>query len=123
MTSVRGDPGIVLGHASDETEDAIPLTHSMAIRLGKKLTDVRKNCDLWRLRPDGMTEVTIEYVQRVNGSVEARNIHYLYGVVMSVSIHRLIWPRSTPSMSCACSQSFFAAKNKCKKCLLGKVLL
>merc|ERR1712064_250558 len=70
-----GDQGIMFGYASDETEDAIPLTHSMATRLGKKLTDVRKNGDLWWLRPDGKTQVTIEYLQRADGSVEPRKIH------------------------------------------------
>jgi len=70
-----GDQGIMFGYASDETEDAMPLTHSMATRLGKKLTDVRKNGDLWWLRPDGKTQVTIEYVQRADGSVEPRKIH------------------------------------------------
>merc|ERR1712135_62100 len=53
----------------------MPLTHSMATRLGKKLTDVRKNGDLWWLRPDGKTQVTIEYLQRADGSVEPRKIH------------------------------------------------
>merc|ERR1711879_952843 len=38
-----GDQGIMFGYASDETEDCMPLTHSMATRLGKKLTDVRKS--------------------------------------------------------------------------------
>ena len=38
-----GDQGIMFGYASDETEDCMPLTHSMATRLGKKLTDVRKD--------------------------------------------------------------------------------
>merc|ERR1711868_143137 len=56
-------------------EDAMPLTHSMATRLGKKLTDVRKNGDLWWLRPDGKTQVTIEYLQLADGSVEPRKIH------------------------------------------------
>merc|ERR1712065_86689 len=70
-----GDQGIMFGYATDETEDAMPLTHSMATRLGKKLTDVRKNGDLWWLRPDGKTQVTIEYVQRADGSVEPRKIH------------------------------------------------
>merc|ERR1711945_43311 len=70
-----GDQGIMFGYASDETEDAMPLTHSMATRLGKKLTDVRKNGDLWWLRPDGKTQVTIEYLQRADGSVEPRKIH------------------------------------------------
>merc|ERR1712176_1106254 len=70
-----GDQGIMFGYASDETADCMPLTHSMATRLGKKLTDVRKNGELWWLRPDGKTQVTIEYLQRADGSVEPRKIH------------------------------------------------
>jgi len=70
-----GDQGIMFGYASDETEDFMPLTHSMATRLGKKLTDVRKNGLLWWLRPDGKTQVTIEYVQRADGSVEPQKVH------------------------------------------------
>merc|ERR1712085_114131 len=70
-----GDQGIMFGYASDETEDCMPLTHSMATRLGKKLTDVRKSGDLWWLRPDGKTQVTIEYLQRADGSVEPQKIH------------------------------------------------
>jgi S-adenosylmethionine synthetase len=70
-----GDQGIMFGYASDETEDCMPLTHSMATRLGKKLTDVRKNGDLWWLRPDGKTQVTIEYKQKSDGSVEPQKIH------------------------------------------------
>jgi len=70
-----GDQGIMFGYASDETEDCMPLTHSMATRLGKKLTDVRKSGDLWWLRPDGKTQVTIEYLQKADGSVEPLKIH------------------------------------------------
>jgi len=70
-----GDQGIMFGYASDETEDCLPLTHSVATRLGKKLTDVRKNGLLWWLRPDGKTQVTIEYLQRADGAVEPRKIH------------------------------------------------
>merc|ERR1712139_737187 len=70
-----GDQGIMFGYASDETEDCMPLTHSMATRLGKKLTDVRKSGDLWWLRPDGKTQVTIEYLQKADGSVEPQKIH------------------------------------------------
>merc|ERR1711971_1449086 len=70
-----GDQGIMFGYASDETEDCMPLTHSMATRLGKKLTDVRKNGKLWWLRPDGKTQVTIEYLQKADGSVEPQKIH------------------------------------------------
>merc|ERR1712007_225777 len=51
-----GDQGIMFGYASDETEDCMPLTHSMATRLGKKLTDVRKSGLLWWLKADGSVE-------------------------------------------------------------------
>merc|ERR1712083_392253 len=70
-----GDQGIMFGYASDETEDCMPLTHSMATKLGKKLTDVRKNGKLWWLRPDGKTQVTIEYLQKADGSVEPLKFH------------------------------------------------
>merc|ERR1712238_312386 len=70
-----GDQGIMFGYASDETEDCMPLTHSMATRLGKTLTDVRKSGELWWLRPDGKTQVTIEYRQKADGSVEPQKIH------------------------------------------------
>merc|ERR1711897_59022 len=70
-----GDQGIMFGYASDETADCMPLTHSMATRLGKKLTDVRKNGELWWLRPDGKTQVTIQYKQKADGSVEPQKIH------------------------------------------------
>merc|ERR1711953_552973 len=70
-----GDQGIMFGYASDETEDCMPLTHSVATKLGKKLTDVRKSGLLWWLRPDGKTQVTIEYLQKADGSVEPLKFH------------------------------------------------
>jgi len=70
-----GDQGIMFGYASDETEDCMPLTHAVATRLGKKLTDVRKSGHLWWLRPDGKTQVTIQYLQRVDGSVASKDPH------------------------------------------------
>jgi len=70
-----GDQGIMFGYASDETEDCMPLTHSVATKLGKTLTDVRKSGELWWLRPDGKTQVTIEYLQKTDGSVEPQKIH------------------------------------------------
>merc|ERR1711935_766080 len=75
MDMGAGDQGIMFGYASDETEDCMPLTHSVATRLGKKLTDVRKSGDLWWLRPDGKTQVTIEYLLRADGSVEPQKVH------------------------------------------------
>merc|ERR1711865_329702 len=70
-----GDQGIMFGYASDETEDCMPLTHSVATKLGKVLTEVRKDGSLWWLRPDGKTQVTIEYKQKADGSVEPMKIH------------------------------------------------
>merc|ERR1719281_520678 len=70
-----GDQGIMFGYASDETEVCMPLTHLLATLLGKKLTDVRKSGHLWWLRPDGKTQVTIEYLQKADGSVEPQKIH------------------------------------------------
>mmetsp|Transcript_35221 Transcript_35221/g.60320 ORF Transcript_35221/g.60320 Transcript_35221/m.60320 type:complete len:475 (-) Transcript_35221:233-1657(-) len=70
-----GDQGIMFGYASDETECCMPLTHLMATKLGKVLTDVRKDGSLWWLRPDGKTQVTIKYVQHADGSVEPLMIH------------------------------------------------
>merc|ERR1719515_421291 len=72
---IAGGQGIMFGYASDETEDCMPLTHLLATRLGKKLTDVRKSGHLWWLRPDGKTQVTIEYKQHSDGSVEPLKIH------------------------------------------------
>merc|ERR1712164_130835 len=65
----------MFGYATDETADCMPLTHSVATKLGKKLTDVRKSGELWWLRPDGKTQVTIEYLEKADGSVEPQKIH------------------------------------------------
>mmetsp|Transcript_14169 Transcript_14169/g.39207 ORF Transcript_14169/g.39207 Transcript_14169/m.39207 type:complete len:468 (+) Transcript_14169:112-1515(+) len=70
-----GDQGIMFGYASDETENCMPLTHMMATQLGLTLTNVRKDGSLWWLRPDGKTQVTIEYTQHADGSVTPIKIH------------------------------------------------
>merc|ERR1711937_475460 len=67
--------GIMFGYASDETEVCMPLTHLVATSLGKKLTDVRKDGSLWWLRPDSKTQVTVEYKQNGDGSVEPLKVH------------------------------------------------
>jgi S-adenosylmethionine synthetase len=69
-----GDQGIMFGYATDESEERMPLSHLWANKLGKRLTDVRKNGTLDWVRPDGKTQVTVVYKEE-DGAMVPQWVH------------------------------------------------
>lgn len=69
-----GDQGIMFGYATDETEECMPLTITLAHNLNKKIAELRKNGGLAWARPDSKTQVTCEY-KMVKGACVPLRVH------------------------------------------------
>ncbi len=69
-----GDQGIMFGYATDETPELMPLTHTLATQIGSRLTKVRNDQTLKWVRPDGKTQVTVEY-KKVGGAMVPQRVH------------------------------------------------
>jgi len=69
-----GDQGIMFGYATDETPEYMPLTHTLATQIGARLTKVRNDSTLKWVRPDGKTQVTVEY-KKSGGAMIPLRVH------------------------------------------------
>ena len=83
-----GDQGIMFGYASKETPELMPLPIMLAHKLVRRLSDVRKRKTLAYLRPDGKSQVTVEYVNKVPVRVDAVVISSQHGAEIAMDTLR-----------------------------------